>query len=199
MYYTIEGKRFLCILYIAGLLLGTIFINVAVHMHLFRSADFLDFIEYIQSLQGLDTSAFFSYVCLIRIRQLLIFFLCLFLFSPYIVYCVLDFMISILTGFFISTLVIRYGWAGMIKGIGFLIPHYVFYAIVLCVIYVYLFQKNPLSQIYFLSSANRFSTMKHRKLLENKIIVAGFCLVLFGAGCYAEAYINPGILKIFFP
>ena len=132
MYYTIEGKRFLRILYVAGLLLGSVFINLSIQMNLFRTTDFLGFVEYIQSLKGLDTSAFFSYVCLVRFRQLLIFFVCLFIFSPYVVFCVLDFLVSVLMGFFISTLVLYYGWPGMIKGIGFLIPHYIFYGILLC-------------------------------------------------------------------
>ena len=198
MYYTIEGKRFLCILYVAGLLSGSIFLNISIRMNLFRTTDFLGFVEYIQTLNGLDTSAFFSYVCLIRFRQLLLFFICLFLFSPYVVYCVLDFLVSLLMGFFISTLVNYYGWAGMIKGIGFLIPHYFFYGIVLCVIYIYLFQKTPLSKMYMFSAGKRFSFIKNRKIFENKIVVAGFCLLMFVIGCYGEAYLNPGILKIFF-
>lgn len=198
MYYTIEGKRFLCILYVAGLVLGSVFMNVSIQMNLFRITDFLGFIEYIQSLEGLDTSAFFSYVCLIRFRQLLLFFVCLFLFSPYVVYCILDFIVSVLMGLFISTLVIYYGWAGMIKGIGFLLPHYLFYGILLCVIYIYLFQKSPLSRMYMFVSEKHFSFMKNRKILENKIVVAAFCLFMFVLGCYGEAYLNPGILKIFF-
>ena len=107
MYYTIEGKRFLYILYLAGLLLGTIVINVAISMNVFRPSDFLGFIEYMKSLDGLDHNALFSYVCLVRIRQLIIFFVSIFLFSPYVVYCILDFVVSFFTGFFISTLVIR--------------------------------------------------------------------------------------------
>ena len=198
MYYTIEGKRFLCILYVAGLLAGSIFFNVSIRMNLFRAMDFLDFVEYIQTLQGLDTSAFFSYVCLVRVRQLFIFFICLFLFSPYVVYCVLDFLISVLMGFFISTLVIYYGWVGMFKGIGFLLPHYIFYGILLCVIYIYLFQKTSMSRMYMFSGNQSFSFVKNGKIFENKIVVAGFCLLMFALGCYGEAYLNPGILKIFF-
>lgn len=198
MYYTIEGKRFLCILYVAGLLLGSVFINLSIQMNLFRTTDFLGFVEYIQSLKGLDTSAFFSYVCLVRFRQLLIFFACLFIFSPYVVFCVLDFLVSVLMGFFISTLVLYYGWLGMIKGIGFLIPHYIFYGILLCAIYIYLFQKTPLSKMYMFSTEKRFSFMKNGKIFENKIVVAGFCILMFVLGCYGEAYLNPAILKIFF-
>lgn len=82
MYYTIEGKRFLCILYIAGLLFGSLFINLSIRMELFRTTDFLGFTEYIRSMEGLDTGAFFSYVCLVRFRQLLIFFCVFFSFLP---------------------------------------------------------------------------------------------------------------------
>ena len=198
MYYTIEGKRFLCILYIAGLLFGSLFINLSIRMELFRTTDFLGFTEYIRSMEGLDTGAFFSYVCLVRFRQLLIFFLCLFLFSPYVVYCLLDFLVSTLLGFFISTLVLYYGWEGMIKGIGFLLPHYLFYGILLCVIYIYLFQRTPLSRMYMFSAEKKFSFVKNGKIFENKIVVAAFCLLMFVLGCYGEAYLNPGILKIFF-
>ena len=60
MYYTIEGKRFLCILYVIGLLTGTFFINVSIKMNLFRVSDFLGFTEYVKTLEGLDSNAFFS-------------------------------------------------------------------------------------------------------------------------------------------
>ena len=137
MYYTIEGKRFLCILYVAGLLLVRFSLIYLFRMNLFRTTDFLGFVEYIQSLKGLDTSAFFSYVCLVRFRQLLIFFVCLFIFSPYVVFCVLDFLVSVLMGFFISTLVLYYGWPGMIKGIGFLTPSLHFlWNITMCHLYL---------------------------------------------------------------
>ena len=199
MYYTIEGKRFLYILYLAGLLLGTIVINVAISMNVFRPSDFLGFIEYMKSLDGLDHNALFSYVCLVRIRQLIIFFVSIFLFSPYVVYCILDFVVSFFTGFFISTLVIRYGWAGMIKALGFFIPHYLFYGMVLLVIYIYLFQKSPLSRFYLLTGGHGCSWIKNGRLLENRVFVVIFCLVMFGAGCYSEAYLSPGIVNIFFP
>lgn len=198
MYYTIEGKRFLCILYVAGLTLGCILINLSIRMHLFRPADFLGFVEYIRSLTGLDTSSFFSYVCLIRFRQLLLFFFCLFLFSPYVVYCVLDFLVSVLLGFFISSLVLYYGWKGMALGIGFLLPHYIFYGILLCVIYIYLFQRPSLSRMYMFTAGRRMSFIKNGKIFENKIMVAVFCLLMFVCGCYGEAYLNPLLLKIFF-
>lgn len=197
MYYTIEGKRFLCILYMLGLLVGTVFINMSIRMGLFHSSDFLGYIEYIETLSSLDTSAFFSYVCLIRFRQLLIFFVCLYLFSPYIVFCILDFLLSVLLGFFISTLVIRYGWMGMIEGIGFLLPHYIFYGLLLCMIYIYLFRKSPMSHFYAFSFNRHGFPGKNGRLLENKVIVVVFCLLCFAAGCYTEAFINPEIVRFF--
>ena len=43
MYYTIEGKRVLGILYIAGLITGTLFFNITIKMQVFKVSDFLDF------------------------------------------------------------------------------------------------------------------------------------------------------------
>lgn len=198
MYYTIEGKRFLGILYVAGLIVGSVFINLSLKMNLFRVSDFLGFIEYIKTLQGVDSSAFFSYVFLVRLRQLMIFFLCIFLFSPYVVFCILDFLISVIFGTFVSVLVIKYGWIGMINSLGFLVPHYLFYGAMLCVIYIYLFRRTPLSQVYRMNAMNHMSLLKDRKMLEYRIMVVVFCLLMFGAGCYTEAYINPELLKIIF-
>lgn len=198
MYYTIEGKRFLCVLYITGLLAGSLLFNICIRMHYFRTADFLGFTEYIRTLEEMDSSAFFSYVCLIRFRQILIFSICLFLFSPYIVYCVLDFFVSALMGIFISTLVMYYGWEGMLRGVGFLLPQYVFYGLLLAMIYIYLFRKMPAPGMYMRAGQKRPSIFQNGRLTDNKIVVAAVCLLLFAAGCYGEAYLNPSILKIFF-
>ena len=48
MYYTIEGKRVLGILYIAGLITGTLFFNITMKMQIFKLSDFLDFTEYMK-------------------------------------------------------------------------------------------------------------------------------------------------------
>ena len=86
MYYTIEGKRVLGILYIAGLITGTLFFNITIKMQVFKVSDFLDFTEYMKMLENIDLAIFCSYVVFVRFRQLLLFFVGLFLFSPYIVF-----------------------------------------------------------------------------------------------------------------
>lgn len=188
----------MCVLYVAGLLGGTLFINISIKMNLFRISDFLGFTEYVKTLDGLDANAFLSYVCMVRVRQLICFFICLFLFSPYVVYCVLDFVLSVIMGIFISVLVGKYGIAGMIKGIAFLMPHYLFFGMILMIIYVYLFQKTPLSHIYKLSAVNRMVVAKNKKLFENRIAVVLFCFILFGLGCYTETFINPVVVRWIF-
>lgn len=198
MYYTIEGKRFLCILYVIGLLAGTFFINISIKMNLFRVSDFLGFTEYVKTLEGLDTNAFFSYVCMVRIRQLILFFVCLFLFSPYVIYCILDFALSAVMGIFVSVLVAKYGVMGMIKGIAFLIPHYFFFGMMLTVIYIYLFQKTPFSRIYRISTVSQTIMANNKKLLENRIVVVVFCFIMFGLGCYTETFINPIVVRWIF-
>ena len=50
MYYTIEGKRVLGMLYIAGLITGTLFFNITMKMQIFKLSDFLDFTEYMNCL-----------------------------------------------------------------------------------------------------------------------------------------------------
>ena len=54
MYYTIEGKRVLGILYIAGLITGTLFFNITMKMQIFKLSDFLDFTEYMKMLENID-------------------------------------------------------------------------------------------------------------------------------------------------
>ena len=53
MYYTIEGKRVLGILYIAGLITGTLFFNITIKMQVFKVSDFLDFTEYMKMLENI--------------------------------------------------------------------------------------------------------------------------------------------------
>ena len=79
MYYTIEGKRFLCILYVIGLLTGTFFINVSIKMNLFRVSDFLGFTEYVKTLEGLDSNAFF-FLCMYGESPTINTFFCLYFF-----------------------------------------------------------------------------------------------------------------------
>ena len=81
MYYTIEGKRVLGILYIAGLITGTLFFNITIKMQVFKVSDFLDFTEYMKMLENIDLAIFCYYVVFVRFRQLLLFFVGLFLFS----------------------------------------------------------------------------------------------------------------------
>lgn len=104
MYYTIEGKRVLGMLYIAGLITGTLFFNITMKMQIFKLSDFLDFTEYMKMLENIDLSTFCSYVFFVRFRQLILFFIGLFLFSPYIVFCLLDYITSIFIGILLSAL-----------------------------------------------------------------------------------------------
>ena len=128
MYYTIEGKRVLGILYIAGLITGTLFFNITIKMQVFKVSDFLDFTEYMKMLENIDLAIFCSYVVFVRFRQLLLFFVGLFLFSPYIVFCLFDYGVSVFTGILISAMVLKYGWTGLVGGTCFLFPQYFFYA-----------------------------------------------------------------------
>ena len=80
MYYTIEGKRVLGILYIAGLITGTLFFNITMKMQIFKLSDFLDFTEYMKMLENIDLSTFCSYVFFVRFRQLMLFLLVCFCF-----------------------------------------------------------------------------------------------------------------------
>ena len=75
MYYTIEGKRVLGMLYIAGLITGTLFFNITMKMQIFKLSDFLDFTEYMKMLENIDLSTFCSYVFFVRFRQLILFFI----------------------------------------------------------------------------------------------------------------------------
>ena len=100
-------------------------------MQVFKVSDFLDFTEYMKMLENIDLAIFCSYVVFVRFRQLLLFFVGLFLFSPYIVFCLFDYGVSVFTGILISAMVLKYGWTGLVGGTCFLFPQYFFYSIYL--------------------------------------------------------------------
>ena len=175
MYYTIEGKRVLGILYIAGLITGTLFFNITIKMQVFKVSDFLDFTEYMKMLENIDLAIFCSYVVFVRFRQLLLFFVGLFLFSPYIVFCLFDYGVSVFTGILISAMVLKYGWTG--------------------IVYIYLFRNAAIGNFYTVISRGRRGT---HTLLKDRIIIILLIIGLFFVGCYIEAYISPSILKKIF-
>lgn len=199
MYYTIEGKRLLKILYLIGILLGALMVNIGVQSGFFHSYDFLDYTSYISALEDNMTDGFFSYVVMIRIRQLLLFILGVFLLSPYVAYCIFTVLFSVTFGSFISLMVIRFGWMGMFYGMIFLIPQAFFYGIMLFAAYIYIFRSNPKEQLYRLRTGRHSSIFKSKPIIEYRVFVAALCVVMFCAGCYSEGYINPKILKMFLP
>lgn len=196
MYYTIEGKRVLGILYIVGLVTGTLFFNITIKTQLFKVSDFLDFTEYMKLLENIDLSIFCSYVVFVRFRQLLLFFVGLFLFSPYIIFCLFDYGVSVFTGILISAIVLKYGWTGLAGGICFLFPQYFFYGMIFVVVYIYLFRNAAIGNFYTVISRGR-RTGPHT-LLKDRIIIILLIIGLFFVGCYIEAYISPHILKKIF-
>lgn len=196
MYYTVEGKRVLAILYVVGLMTGTLFFNITMRTHIFKVSDFLDFTEYMKMLENIDLSIFCSYVVFIRFRQLLLFFVCLFLFSPYIVFCMLDYITSIFIGILISAMSLKYGWTGLFGGICFLFPQYFFYGLIFVIIYIYLFRNTVIGNFCMAISRGRHGNSQ--TLLKDRIIIILFIIILFFVGCYIEAYVSPRILKKIF-
>ena len=168
MYYTIEGKRVLGILYIAGLITGTLFFNITIKMQVFKVSDFLDFTEYMKMLENIDLAIFCSYVVFVRFRQLLLFFVGLFLFSPYIVFCLFDYGVSVFTGILISAMVLKYGWTGLVGGICFLFPQYFFYGMIFVIVYIYLFRNAAIGNFYTVISRGWRGT---HTLLKDRIII----------------------------
>ena len=196
MYYTIEGKKVLGILYIAGLITGTLFFNITIRMQIFKVSDFLDFTEYMKMLENIDLSIFCSYVVFVRFRQLLLFFVGLFLFSPYIVFCLFDYGISVFTGILISAMVLKYGWTGLAGGICFLFPQYFFYGMIFVIIYIYLFRNAVIGNFYTVIARGR--RMGTHTLLKDRIIIILLIIGLFFVGCYIETYVSPSILRRIF-
>lgn len=194
MYYTIEGKRFLFVLYLSGLFLGSVMMNLAVHMHLFEEVNLFQFITYLKEWD-MNDSSLFSYILFIRLRQLVIFFICLLIFSPYIVFCVLDFLFSFLAGGFISCAVMNYGASGMLKGMAVFFPHGICYLAAFVLIYLYLFRKTPASFLYRPKGNRSLHALKPSYWLEYRTIVAIGVLLLFLVGCYMESNLSPMLLK----
>lgn len=197
MYYAIEGKKFLCVLYVFGLLCGSLLLNLLLRTEYLHYADFLGVFDYITSLEITQLGQFFSYVFMIRMRQMILFFLGICLLSPYVVFCILDVLVSVITGYFVSALVIRSGWMGMFQGLLFYLPHALFYGTFFCIIYAYLFQKNTRLPTYAMVYGHSKSSFRFRSGLEYRIVVIAGCVILFLLGCYTESYWNPRLVKFF--
>ena len=168
MYYTIEGKRVLGILYIAGLITGTLFFNITIKMQVFKVSDFLDFTEYMKMLENIYLAIFCS---------------------------LFDYGVSVFTGILISAMVLKYGWTGLVGGTCFLFPQYFFYGMIFVIVYIYLFRNAAIGNFYTVISRGRRGT---HTLLKDRIIIILFIIGLFFVGCYIEAYISPSILKKIF-
>lgn len=194
MYYTIEGKKFLIVLYLSGLLFGSVMMNLAVHMHLFEEVNLFQFITYLKEWD-MHNSSLFSYILFIRLRQLIIFFIFLLIFSPYIVFCVLDFVFSFLAGGFISCAVMNYGVTGMVKGVAVFFPHGICYLAAFVLIYLYLFKKTPAVAMYRPRGNTLSNILRPGYWLEYRTIVAIGVIVLFLIGCYMESNLCPLLLK----
>ncbi|MCI6858580.1 MAG: hypothetical protein MR867_04745 [Eubacterium sp.] len=197
MYYTIEGKRVLAILYVTGLIAGTLFINLAMKMQIFQLSDFLDYTEYIKMIQNMDLPVFRSYVLFIRLRQLILFFVCLFLFSPYVVFCILDFIVSLFAGILITVMVLKFGWMGVLKGFIFLFPHYIFYVALFVILYIYLFRMSVGERFHPFTIYR--TSQRGQTMLKHRIMIICAIFFLFTLGCVTEIYVNPVLLKRFFP
>jgi len=93
-------------------------------------------------------------------------------------------------------MVLKYGWTGMVGGVCFLFPQYVFYGMIFIIIYVYLFRNAVIGNFYMVISRGRHGNSQ--TLLKDRIIIILLIIGLFFVGCYIEAYISPLILKKIF-
>lgn len=199
MYYTIEGKKLLLLLYFTGILLGSLIINIGIRNGFFHFYDFLDYTSYIASLEGKTAGDLFSYIVMVRIRQLLMFIMGVFIFSPYVTYCLFTSVFSIALGSFISLLVIRFGWTGMLYGLAFTMPQIIFYGIMLFSAYFYIFHNNTKGHFYIMKMKQQGKLLKIHPVMEQKLFVSALCITMFCAGCFSESYLNLFILKRFLP
>lgn len=194
MYYTIEGKKFLLVLYLSGLFLGSVMMNLAVRMHLFEEVSLFQFVTYLKEWD-MHNSSFFSYILFVRLRQLIIFFVFLLIFSPYLVFCVLDFAFSLLAGGFITCAVMYYGSIGMVKGMAIFFPHGICYLAAFGLIYLYLFKKTPAIAMYRPGGTWLSRIIRPGFWLKYRTMVAVCVILLFIAGCYMESSLSPLLLR----
>lgn len=195
MYYTIEGKRLLIVLYFAGVLLGALIINIGIQKGIFHFYDFLDYTGYITSLEENTGGEILSYVLYIRIRQVILFIIGMFILTPYVTYCVFTGFLALTLGSFVSLLVIRFGWTGIIYCLVFGFPQSLFYIITLVTAYSYIFGSKSVSSIYRMRVGKQGALIKIRSVMDHKVFVSGICIASFVTGCFSEAYFNPMILK----
>lgn len=196
MYYSIEGKKLLNILYLTGILLGTVITNLGIKNGLFHLYDFLDYTGYITSMGQNSSQEFISYILLTRCRQMFLFIISILILSPYISFCLGVLLFAFMTGSFISFLVLRFGWLGMVYGFVSMMPHFVFYGIMFFAAYSYIFYINPRERIYRLRPEIRHAFNRIPSLMVQKVFVALLCIIMFISGCISEAYLNPCLIRM---
>jgi len=196
MYYSIEGKKLLNILYLTGILLGTVITNLGIKNGLFHLYDFLDYTGYITSLGQNSSQEVVSYILITRCRQMFLFIISILILSPYISFCLGVLLFAFVTGSFISFLVLRFGWQGMVYGFMFMMPHFVFYGIMFFAAYSYIFYVNPRERIYRLRPKTRHDFNMIFPLMNQKLFVAFFCILMFVSGCISESYLNPCLIRM---
>ena len=193
-YYNVEGGKVLILLYIIGLIVGTALFNISVYFSTFHPGDYFDFTEYIKGIQQIQYHQYLSYILLIRIKQAFLFFVMLFVVTPYVAFCILVFLLSFFASIFLSAMIWTDSYLGIVKGILFFLPHGICYGMAFVILYRYLFQKMPSTMYY------QYFMKKHTMLLRKngtfmtQIFIILSILLFFFLGCYAEAYINPRII-----
>lgn len=186
-----DGKLPLLSIYMAGVLVGILIMNLGKSILLTDTGLLDEYTLYHMKYMTVDSSALFYYVLRLRIKT---FVMLVILATTYLgmVICVgTAFGYGLSTGAFVSALLVRYGLKGIVFAVLSVFPQYLLYIPSMTALLLWCERLNR--NIYFksgliLESNGPMPTPK--RIVQLLVILGGILL-----GCVAESFMNPKVME----
>ena len=186
-----DGKLPLLSIYMAGVLVGILIMNLGKSILLTDTGLLDEYTLYHMKYMTVDSSALFYYVLRLRIKT---FVMLVILATTYLgmVICVgTAFGYGLSTGAFVSALLVRYGLKGIVFAVLSVFPQYLLYIPSMTTLLLWCERLNR--NIYFksgliLESNGPMPTPK--RIVQLLVILGGILL-----GCVAESFMNPKVME----
>ena len=186
-----DGKLPLLSIYMAGVLVGILIMNLGKSILLTDTGLLDEYTLYHMKYMTMDSSALFYYVLRLRIET---FVMLVILATTYLgmVICVgTAFGYGLSTGAFVSALLVRYGLKGIVFAVLSVFPQYLLYIPSMTALLLWCERLNR--NIYFKSGLileNNGPMPTPKRIVQLLVILGGILL-----GCVAESFMNPKVME----
>ena len=186
-----DGKLPLLSIYMAGVLVGILIMNLGKSILLTDTGLLDEYTLYHMKYMTVDSSALFYYVLRLRIKT---FVMLVILATTYLgmVICVgTAFGYGLSTGAFVSALLVRYGLKGIVFAVLSVFPQYLLYIPSMTALLLWCERLNR--NIYFKSGLileNNGPMPTPKRIVQLLVILGGILL-----GCVAESFMNPKVME----